>query len=532
MSHKYTEIMFTDTVKRVQVEQNSRDSYVGMEQGVDVNYVFSQREADFIEARDSFYMASVTETDWPYVQHRGGPEGFMKVLDGTTLGFADFSGNSQYISTGNFRNNDRVSLFFMDYPSRTRMKVIGRVSVVADDDWETLADLEVDSYRARVERGFIIKVEAFDWNCPQHITPRYTDAYIQKLMAPLEQQNKDLKQALSQSSPRASAERLAVAALGDGPLELVVSGIRQLSPRIRAYELRSPVGEDLAEFCAGAHLRIPVQLDNGEVQERHYSICSNPARRDMYEIAVLREDEGKGGSLSIHQHLMLGQRLNCSPAENYFELHHDNRPAVLIAAGIGITPIKPMAQSLKSRGVGLSLHYAGRSNSDMAFCDRLQRELTKHMHIYSAAENQRMSLVDILSNSPADAVFYACGPNRLIDDLVEVAQQLGIPEERIHFERFSASVQLEAKPVIVHLQRSDIQIEVGAQQSILDAMLNAGVNAPYSCKTGQCKSCVVRVLDGEAQHLDSALSDAEKDNYKLMCPCVSRANSESITLDI
>ncbi len=127
MGHKYTAIAFTPEVKKVQQENRSRAGYQGFEQGPDYNHLLSQNEADFIEERDSFYMASVTETGWPYVQHRGGPIGFMKVIDANTIGFADFSGNRQYVSTGNFRNNDKVALFFMDYPNKRRMKMFGRM---------------------------------------------------------------------------------------------------------------------------------------------------------------------------------------------------------------------------------------------------------------------------------------------------------------------------------------------------------------------------------------------------------------------
>ena len=176
MGHKFAEIAFTESVQQVQRELGSRGGYMAMESGDDLNHLLSQREADFIMARDSFYMASVSETGWPYVQHRGGPTGFMRVLDEKTIGFADFSGNRQYVSVGNFRKDDRVSLFFMDYPNRTRFKMLGRVQMVGPDETELLAKLEVADYRAQVERGFVIHIEAFDWNCPQHITPRYTDS--------------------------------------------------------------------------------------------------------------------------------------------------------------------------------------------------------------------------------------------------------------------------------------------------------------------------------------------------------------------
>ena len=148
MAHKFAQIAFTESVREVQQELGSRSGYASMDEGEDVNNLLSQREADFISARDSFYMASVSETGWPYVQHRGGPAGFMRVIDERTLGFADFSGNRQYVSVGNIRKDNRVSLFFMDYPNRTRLKVLGRVRLVGDDEPALLASLEVDDYRA------------------------------------------------------------------------------------------------------------------------------------------------------------------------------------------------------------------------------------------------------------------------------------------------------------------------------------------------------------------------------------------------
>jgi len=187
MGHKFAELMFTDGVKRLQEAQGSRASYARMEAAPnDVNDRIGPDEARFIAARDSFYIASVGETSWPYVQHRGGPEGFVRVLDEKTLGFADFKGNKQYISTGNLLADDRVSLFFMDYANRARLKLIGRVRFVGLEDEEMLARLAVPGYRARVERGVLVTVEAFDWNCPQHITERFTLAQIQPVIGKLQ----------------------------------------------------------------------------------------------------------------------------------------------------------------------------------------------------------------------------------------------------------------------------------------------------------------------------------------------------------
>ncbi|MBK8157447.1 MAG: pyridoxamine 5'-phosphate oxidase family protein [Rhodospirillaceae bacterium] len=187
MGHRFAEIAFTDSVKAMQEAMGSRSSYQHMEEMDEpVNQVLGANEAGFIGARDSFYMATVSETGWPYVQHRGGPAGFVRVLDEKTIGFADFRGNRQYISVGNVMKDNRVSLFFMDYAHRTRLKLLGRARTVDLSDGDLLSKLEVPTYRARVERGIVIDVEAFDWNCPQHIVERFTLAEIESAVAPLQ----------------------------------------------------------------------------------------------------------------------------------------------------------------------------------------------------------------------------------------------------------------------------------------------------------------------------------------------------------
>lgn len=186
MGSKFSEITFTDSVKSVQTVSGSRQGYERLEQRDDSNQLLDSSEASFISASDSFYMATVSETGWPYVQHRGGPKGFVRVLDERTLGFADFRGNRQYISVGNLMADDRVSLFFMDYANKKRLKLLGRARLVDLEESAVLQKLELPDYRARVERGFIITVEAYDWNCPQHITPRYSVDEIADLTRPLQ----------------------------------------------------------------------------------------------------------------------------------------------------------------------------------------------------------------------------------------------------------------------------------------------------------------------------------------------------------
>jgi ferredoxin-NADP reductase/predicted pyridoxine 5'-phosphate oxidase superfamily flavin-nucleotide-binding protein len=436
MAHSYHEIAFTPTILDLQEQAGSRDNYATMSEGSRYADRLTERESAFIGERDSFYMASVSETGWPYVQHRGGPQGFMKVLDEKTIGFVDYSGNRQYVSTGNFRQDDRVSLFFMDYPNRRRLKMLGRVRIVESHEAEILEQLEDLDYAVQIERAFLITVEAFDWNCPAHITPRFTEDEVRAGVEELMAENRRLKQSLATAAAN-DAEGNGEAVLGEGPLELVISGVRQLTPGIRAYELRDPQGKDLPPVNAGAHLQVPVRLPSGELTERHYSIASNPARPDAYEIAVQREEEGRGGSRAVHESYAIGTVLRTGRPENHFPLHDDKRPAVLIAGGIGITAIKPMAQALEARGTEFAVHYAGSSRRDMAFRDRLERQLQERLSIYASADGERMDLEAILSAAPADALVYLCGPDRLIAGVMAAARTVGFSRDRIRLERFS-----------------------------------------------------------------------------------------------
>ena len=171
---------------------------------------FTAAEAEFIATRDSFYVASVSETGWPYVQHRGGPAGFLRVIDDTTLAFADFRGNRQYISLGNVTANDRVALFLMDYPHRRRLKIYARIEPKDMSSDPALAEkLALPGYGAKVERFFLLHLEAFDWNCPQHITPRFTEAEIDAALTPvrahiaqLEAENKMLREKLGMAETK------------------------------------------------------------------------------------------------------------------------------------------------------------------------------------------------------------------------------------------------------------------------------------------------------------------------------------------
>jgi len=182
MSRRYPAIAFGDSVKRVQSEHGSRVLGERLERMDWDDRALGQRERELIERLDHFYMATVTESGWPYMQFRGGPEGFLRILGPTTLGFADFRGNRQYISTGNVRHDDRVALFLVDQARRLRLKLFARAAVrpMTAELYDQLVDPD---YKAVVERAYVFRVEAFDWNCPQHITPRFTIEEL-KALAP------------------------------------------------------------------------------------------------------------------------------------------------------------------------------------------------------------------------------------------------------------------------------------------------------------------------------------------------------------
>lgn len=203
MSYGFMDIAITPSVRRAQAEMGA-DHFWSDFKGHREFDRFTAQETAFIAQRDSFYMASVSETGWPYVQHRGGPAGFLKVLDNRTLAFVDYRGNRQYITTGNLTENDRTCLFLIDYPALTRLKIYARAEKLALDADPLLTEAITDgAYGAKAERIFRLKLEAFDWNCPQHIVPRYTEAeflaasrHLLDKVAQLEQENASLRERL------------------------------------------------------------------------------------------------------------------------------------------------------------------------------------------------------------------------------------------------------------------------------------------------------------------------------------------------
>lgn len=179
----YASLAFTDAIREMQEKLGSRKSYARLQEKSYVDGL-TENEIVFISGRDSFYMASIGENGYPYIQHRGGPQGFIKVLDTKRLGIIDYKGNAQYITVGNITTNNNVALIMVDYPTRTRLKLYAKARVVQlEDDPVLYAQLNVEGYQSRPERMILFEVDAYDWNCPQHITPRYSIEEINKAFA-------------------------------------------------------------------------------------------------------------------------------------------------------------------------------------------------------------------------------------------------------------------------------------------------------------------------------------------------------------
>jgi predicted pyridoxine 5'-phosphate oxidase superfamily flavin-nucleotide-binding protein len=194
MAHNFGSLVFTPVVKALQAKYGSRRQYARMEGAAPKKDRLGPDESSFIAERDSFYIASIGETGWPYVQHRGGPKGFLRVIDDATIAFADYRGNRQYVSTGNLTTDDRVALILVDYPRQARLKILGHTEILEGDPaHEWIERLRDPGYKAVIERVYVIRIEAFDWNCPQHITPRFTAEEIQEALAPLERRLEDLE---------------------------------------------------------------------------------------------------------------------------------------------------------------------------------------------------------------------------------------------------------------------------------------------------------------------------------------------------
>ncbi len=314
-------------------------------------------------------------------------------------------------------------------------------------------------------------------------------------------------------------------------LTLRVAAKRTLADDIVALEL---VGTDravLPPFEAGAH--IDLKLPNGLI--RSYSLYGRTSEPDVYRIAVLREANGRGGSHYVHDELRTGDLLTVGTPRNNFPL----RPAafhLLLAGGIGITPLLSMAWALFSQAQPFRLYYFARTESRMAFRDELATApFASQAHFHCTDDpSRKLALQATLAGLPSGTHIYTCGPAGFIDWVETSGRAAGLPKERMHHELFAAAAPIETSGASfdVFLARSNISVNVAAHESIVNALQRVGIDVPVSCEQGVCGTCVTAVLDGLPEHRDSYLMDEERTSNRMMTLCCSRSRTARLVLDL
>lgn len=314
-------------------------------------------------------------------------------------------------------------------------------------------------------------------------------------------------------------------------MAVTVAERRIEAEHVDSFLLVPQAGDDLPEIAPGAH--VDVHLGDGMI--RQYSICSDPADRSGYRIAVLREQNGRGGSRRIHAEWGPGSTVRISQPRNAFPLQDDAGPVDLIAGGIGITPILSMAHALVRRNAPVRLHYCARTPQQAAFRGELESLLSGdqlRMHYSRTPNPNRLDVAEVLAGIPSGHRVYCCGPSSLIDAVLSAATGERMTDQ-VQVERFSAAPVLRDvsadAPFTAVLARSGQTIEVPAGVTLLDQLEASGVRADYACREGICSTCRVGLVEGEVDHRDQVLSDAERRSE--ITPCVSRGRG-TIVLDL
>jgi len=318
----------------------------------------------------------------------------------------------------------------------------------------------------------------------------------------------------------------------DPVIDVVVRRKTVEAEGINSYELQSKNGSKLPGFSAGAHIR--VFLENGLT--RQYSLCHPSSDPASYIIAVNREAQSRGGSVHIHQHWRPDSAVRISHPANHFPLV-EGAPALLFAAGIGVTPILAMSEELSARGTAFDLHYAARLPDNAAFADYLTRsKYAGNVHLYFSRSpaSRRMDARPLLARSSIDRHIYVCGPERFIKAVLDEATAQGWTSGKLHREFFTRteSAAAPAGSFILELAKSGKTLEVGSDQTVLAALADAGVEVPSSCEVGVCGTCVTRVIDGIPDHQDSFLTDEEHARNDCFTPCCSRAKTPKLVVDL
>ncbi len=308
-----------------------------------------------------------------------------------------------------------------------------------------------------------------------------------------------------------------------------VAGITELTSSIRLIEI-APAGGHAEPWRPGAHINVGVMV-GGRPETRSYSLVGRP-EPGLYRIAVRRAPDSRGGSAYMHG-LEAGKTLKISNPQILFEIDWQAPEALLIAGGIGITPILGMAEAIAEHGTPMRLAYCGKRRADMAFLAELEDRLGERLSLHVSEEGNRIDLDHALAALSRDAVCYVCGPMRLLDAVRAAWARAGRSPTRLHFETFGSSGHFAAEPFEVLIPRHDVRVTVGAHELLLQALRAAGVEVLSDCERGECGLCALDVIEAEGaiDHRDVFFSEEQKAFGGRLCTCVSRAIGGRLVLD-
>lgn len=317
-----------------------------------------------------------------------------------------------------------------------------------------------------------------------------------------------------------------------GNIEVCVKRIVPVTETIKRFHFQPVDGKPLPAFTGGSHITTYIQ-NGSETIERHYSLVSHPVDRSQYAISIRKDDQSRGGSVFWHDHVNEGDHLEISFPKNHFPLSFEAKHHVFYAAGIGITPFLTMMADLQAEGKSFELHYAAKSKELCAYYDYLNENYPGKCTFYFSQEegSSRMSSATMAEHRIGSHVYF-CGPLSMVNEYRDAAESYGYPSKAIHFELFAAAVNGPQNPFVVELASSKTEIHVQEGATLLETLLKAGVDAPYSCKIGGCGSCEVEVVDGEVDHRDSFYRDDERNDRKSILTCCSRAKEGKLVLNL
>jgi vanillate O-demethylase ferredoxin subunit len=307
-----------------------------------------------------------------------------------------------------------------------------------------------------------------------------------------------------------------------------IRAIRDLTPTIRMFEIAPESGG--AVWNPGSHINVGVTVD-GRADSRSYSLVGEPGG-GVYRIAVKRDDSGRGGSCAMHR-LRQGMRVSLSSPQNNFDLEFDRPDYLLVAGGIGITPMLGMAQALKKRGASFRFVYCARSRDELALLPELPAICGEALSVFVSDEGQRLDLAREIATLDPEGQLYLCGPMRLLDDARRVWSEAGRAPSGLRYETFGSSGRFAPQAFVVRTVPEGLEIPVPENKTMLDALIEAGIDVMYDCKRGECGLCALNVLEssGSIDHRDVFFSERERAENHKICACVSRAVGGVLTVD-